>query len=131
MRLLLSKGADPNIATDAGTTALMAAAGVNWMTGQTFTESKEALMEALKLCLEKGGDVNAKNSMGVTAVIGAANRGSDDMIEFLVSKGARLDVKDNEGRTPLVWAEGVFLATNAPEAKPSTMALIKRLMKNE
>jgi ankyrin repeat protein len=128
MRLLLEKGADPNIATFAGTTALMAAAGVNWMTGQTFTESKEALMEAVQLCLDKGGDVNAKNSMGVTAVIGAANRGSDDILEFLVKKGARLDVKDKEGRTPLVWAEGVFLATNAPEAKPSTMALIKKLM---
>jgi len=128
MRLLLEKGADPNIATFAGTTALMAAAGVNWMTGQTFTESKEALMEAVRLCLDKGGDVNAKNSMGVTAVIGAANRGSDDILEFLVTKGARLDIKDKEGRTPLVWAEGVFLATNAPEAKPSTMALIKRLM---
>jgi ankyrin repeat protein len=128
MRLLLEKGADPNIATFAGTTALMAASGVNWMTGQTFTESKEALMQAVQLCLDKGGDVNAKNSMGVTAVIGAANRGSDDILEFLVKKGARLDIKDKEGRTPLVWAEGVFLATNAPEAKPSTMALIKRLM---
>jgi ankyrin repeat protein len=128
MRLLLEKGADPNIATFAGTTALMAAAGVNWMTGQTFTESKEALMEAVQLCLDNGADVNAKNSMGVTAVIGAANRGSDDILEFLVKKGARLDIKDKEGRTPLVWAEGVFLATNAPEAKPSTMALIKRLM---
>ena len=128
MRLLLEKEADPNIATFAGTTALMAAAGVNWMTGQTFTESKEALMEAVQLCLDKGADVNAKNSMGVTAVIGAANRGSDDILEFLVKKGARLDIKDKEGRTPLVWAEGVFLATNAPEAKPSTMALIKRLL---
>jgi uncharacterized protein len=128
MRLLLEKGADPNIATFAGTTALMAAAGVNWAENQTYTESKEALMDALKLCFEKGADVNAKNSMGITAVIGAANRGSDDMIEFLVQHGAKLDVKDNEGRTPLVWAGGVFLATNPPEEKPSTMALIKKLM---
>jgi ankyrin repeat protein len=131
MHLLLEKGADPNIATEAGTTALMAAAGVNWMTGQTYIESKEALMDAVRLCLEKGGDVNAKNSMGITAVIGAANRGSDEILEFLVKRGARLDVKDKEGRTPLTWAEGVFLATNAPEQKPSTMALIKRLMSNE
>jgi ankyrin repeat protein len=131
MRLLLAKGADPNIPTFAGTTALMAAAGVNWMGGQTYTESKEALMEAVQLCLDKGGDVNAKNSMGVTAVIGAANRGFDEILEFLVKKGARLDVKDKEGRTPLAWAEGVFLATNAPEAKPSTIALIKRLTAHE
>jgi len=128
MRLLLEKGADPNIATFAGTTPLMAASGVNWMTGQTFTESKESSLAAIQLCLDKGADVNAKNSMGVTAVIGAANRGADEILEFLVKKGARLDVKDKEGRTPLVWAEGVFLATNAPEAKPSTMALIKRLL---
>ncbi len=131
MRLLLEKGADPNISTFSGTTALMAAAGVNWAENQTYTESKESLMEALKLCFEKGADVNAKNSMGITAVIGAANRGSDDMLEFLVQRGAKLDVKDNEGRTPLVWAGGVFLATNPPEEKPSTMALIKKLMENK
>ncbi len=131
MRLLLDKGADPNIATFAGTTPLMAAAGVNWVVGQTFTESKEAVMEAVQLCVDKGADVNAKNSMGVTAVIGAANRGADDILELLVKMGARLDIKDNEGRTPLVWAQGVFLATNAPQEKPSTMALIKKLMANE
>ena len=128
MRLLLDKGADPNIATEAGTTPLMAAAGVNWVTGQTYTESKQAQIEALQLCLQKGGDVNAVNSMGVTAVIGAANRGADDIIEFLSKNGAKLDVKDKEGRTPLVWAQGVFLATNAPEQKPGTMALIQRLL---
>ena len=130
MRLLLAHGADPNISTFAGTTALMAAAGVNWAENQTFTESPESLMAALKLCVEKGADVNAKNSMGITAVIGAANRGSDDMLEYLVQQGAKL-VKDNEGRTPLVWAAGVFLATNPPEEKPHTIALIKKLMETK
>ncbi|MGA2882123.1 MAG: ankyrin repeat domain-containing protein [Bryobacteraceae bacterium] len=128
MRLLLEKGADPKLAAFSGTTALMAAAGVNWAVGQTYTESKESSLQAVKLCLEKGADVNAKNSMGLTAVMGAANRGSDDILEFLVKQGAALDVKDKEGRTPLAWAEGVFLATNAPQKKPSTMALIQKLM---
>ena len=36
MRLLLAHGADPNIATDAGTTPLMVAAGVNWSVAETF-----------------------------------------------------------------------------------------------
>jgi ankyrin repeat protein len=97
MRLLLERGADPNIPTFANTTALMAASGVNWFVEQTYTESKESLLEAVKLCLEKGADVNTANSMGVTAVIGAANRGSDEILELLVQKGVRLDVKDNEG----------------------------------
>ena len=127
MRLLLERGADPNISTFSNTTALMAAAGVNWSVGQTYTESKEGLMEALKLCLEKGADVNAVNSMGFTALTGAVNRASDDMVEFLVKRGARMDVKDNEGRTLKDWAEGVFLATVPPERKPSTIALLQKL----
>ena len=128
MRLLLERGADPNIPTLAGTTALMAAAGVNWTVAQTYTVSKEALMEALKICLEHGADVNATNSMGLTAVMGAANRGSDDLIKFLVEKGARLDVKDATGRTPVAWAEGVFLASVGAERKPSTVDLLQKLI---
>jgi len=100
---------------------------VNWVYFQTFDEGQERLLEAVKMCVELGQDVNAANSMGVRAVHGAANRGSDDIIELLGKHGAKIDVADKEGRTPLVWAEGVFLATNSPVAKPSTMALIKKL----
>jgi len=128
MKLLLSKGADPAITTFNGTTALMAAAGVNWVVGQTYIESPPRMIEAVQLCLEVGGDVNAVNQMGLAAVHGAANRGSDDIIELLAKRGARLDVTDKEGRTPMAWAEGVFLATNSPVAKPSTIALLKRLL---
>jgi ankyrin repeat protein len=127
MRLLLEYGADPHIPTFEGTTPLMAAAGINWVFNQTFTEW-DTLLEAVQLCWDLGMDVNAVNSMGLTAVMGAANRGSDDVIRFLVEKGARLDAKDNEGRTPLDWAEGVFLATHAPEPKPSSIALIRELI---
>ncbi|HEV8395945.1 MAG TPA: ankyrin repeat domain-containing protein [Vicinamibacterales bacterium] len=127
MRLLLAKGADPKIATFGGTTALMAAAGVNWVVDQTADEGPKSLLEAVQLCVELGLDVNAINSMGLTAVHGAANRGSDDIIRFLAGKGARLDVKDKEGRTPLVWAEGVFLATIPARPKPSSIALLKQL----
>src|SRR5687767_1169896 len=128
MRLLLKHGADPKIPTFGGTTALMAAAGVNWVVSQTYDEGQEALLEAVKLCFDLGMNVNDVNSMGLTAAHGAANRGSDEIIKFLVSKGAKLDVKDKEGRTPMTWAEGVFLATHAPVPKPTSMALIKQLM---
>jgi ankyrin len=128
MKMLLTHGADPNIPTFAGTTALMAAAGVNWVVDQTYDEGQAALLEAVKLCVELGLDVNALNSMGLTAMHGAANRGSDEIIKYLASLGARLDAKDKEGRTPLVWAEGVFLATHPARPKPSSIALIKQLM---
>ena len=126
MQLLLAKGADPKLTTMNGTNALMAAAGVNWVVGQTFSEPGMYL-EAVKLCLDLGFDVNAVNQMGLAAIHGAANRGSDDIIALLATRGARLDMADKEGRTPVAWAEGVFLATNSPVAKPSTIALLKRL----
>ena len=128
MRLLVQHGADPNLPTLAGTTPLMAAAGVNWVVAQTYTESPQARLDAVKLCLELGADVNATNSMGLTALLGAVNRGSNDIIELLVKRGARLDIKDKEGRTPLRWAEGVFLAAVGAERKPATIALLERLI---
>jgi ankyrin repeat protein len=128
MRLLVERGADPNLPTLAGTTPLMAAAGVNWVVAQTYTESVQSRLEAVKLCLELGADVNATNSMGLTPLLGAVNRGSNDIIELLVQRGARLDIKDKEGRTPLRWAEGVFLAAVGAERKPATIELLERLI---
>jgi ankyrin repeat protein len=128
MRLLLEHGADPNIATYAGTTPLMVAAGVNWAVAETYDEGPEALLAAVKLAHELGNDVNAQNSMGVAAIHGAANRGANDVIEYLAANGARLDLADEQGRTPLDWAAGVFLATHPPVRKQETVALLERLL---
>jgi ankyrin repeat protein len=127
MRLLLEHRADPNIPTLAGVSALMSAAGVGWVPRQTYTEPKESILEAVRLCIENGADVNASSSKGFTALHGAAYRGLDDVVQLLVQKGARLDVKDSEGRTPAVLAEGAYLAGNPPERKPSTVALFQKL----
>ena len=128
MRLLLASGADPNIGTTQGTTALMAAAGINWIPGQTFSHSEAEYLEAVKLCLERGADVNAANSLGLTAMHGAANRGWESIIQILADHGAKLDVKDIAGRTPMIFAQGIFLAVRPPEAKPKAIALLKQLM---
>jgi uncharacterized protein len=128
MRLLLQHGADPKIGTFAGTSPLMAAAGVNWVVAQTWTEGPEQLLEAVRLCRELGMDVNQANSMGITALHGAANRGSNDIIRYLVEQGANLSAQDNEHRSALDWAKGVFLATHPPEPKSTSIALITRLL---
>jgi ankyrin repeat protein len=128
MKLLLQHRADPRINTYGGTSPLMAAAGVNWVVAQTWTEGPQQLLEAVKLCHGLGMDVNQANSMGVTALHGAANRGSDDIIRYLVENGADLTAQDNEHRTALDWAKGVFLATHPPEPKPASIALITSLL---
>jgi len=91
-------------------------------------EGLDALLAAVKLAHELGNDVNALNSMGIGAIHGAANRGSDDILRYLAEQGARLDVPDRQGRTPLGWAEGVFLATHPPVRKPATIDLIQSLL---
>jgi ankyrin repeat protein len=128
MKLLVAHGADPHITTFEGTTALMTAAGANWTVAQTYTVSREAILEAVKLNIELGADVNAYNSMGLTALHSAANNGGNDVISYLVSQGANLGAKDANGRTALSWAEGVFLAAVGATPKPETIALLKELM---
>ena len=108
MRLLLEHGADPNISTTQGTTSLMAAAGINWIPGQTYSHPEADYIEAVKLCLAHGADVNASNSLGLTAMHGAANRGWESIIQILADHGARLDVKDIAGRTPYDFRPGNF-----------------------
>jgi ankyrin repeat protein len=128
MKLLLKHGADPRIDTFEGTSALMAAAGVNWVVAQTWTEGPAQLLAAVKLCRELGMDVNQANSMGITALHGAANRGSEDIIRYLVAQGADLTAEDKQHRSALDWARGVFLATHPPEPKPGAIALLTQLL---
>jgi ankyrin repeat protein len=131
MRLLLEHGADPNIKTYEGSTALMAAAGLNWVVAQTFSRSDDEYLEAAKLCLDKGADINAVNKQGFTAMHGAANRGFDKMVQLLADRSSKLEVKDSQGRTPMNYAEGVFLAVQPPVRKPSTIALLEKLINAE
>jgi ankyrin repeat protein len=128
MRLLLEYGADPNIETYEGSTALMAAAGVNWVVGQTYSRSDEEYLEAARLCLELGAEVNAANSQGFTPMHGATNRGFNDMVRLLFDHGSGLEAADSEGRTPMTFAGGVFLAVQPPVHKPETIALLEELI---
>lgn len=127
MRLLLAHGADPTLVTDNGTTALMAAAGINWVMDQTYDEGPQALLEAVKLAHELGNGINTVNDMGLQAIHGAANRGSHDIIEYLAAHGAELDRPDDVGRTPVNWAEGEYLPSRPLVPKPATIALLERL----
>ncbi|HXP83578.1 MAG TPA: ankyrin repeat domain-containing protein [Bryobacteraceae bacterium] len=130
MRLLLDKGADPKRPTDDHTTPLLAAAtgqGARFAGGEERPEAE--FVEALKLCVDKGVDVNAVNDRGDTAMHAAAQRGADSIVQFLADHGAKLDLKNKSGRTPLDLALGIGgVANTGGIAHQSTAALIRRLL---
>jgi ankyrin len=128
MRLLLAYGADPYIATNDNTTPLMVAAGIGYLVGSTFAWPERDALDAIKLCLELG-NVNAANDAGQTALHGAAFRGWNAAVQTLVDHGANLSVKDKQGRTPMVWADGIYRGGGiAPVRQAQTVALFQRLI---
>jgi uncharacterized protein len=64
---------------------------------------------------------------GSTALHGAAMRGANGIVQFLVDHGAKLDARNKVGWTPLMCAEGIFVA-NTLKDWPETVALIRKLM---
>jgi uncharacterized protein len=128
MRLLLELGADPSITTEDGTTALMAAAGVGiWAPGENPGTDEEALA-AVKLAFDVGGGgVNDVDKNGETAAHGAVYRaGSIAVLTFLIDKGARIDVRNKKGWTPLIAADGVEYTPNVLKRYPETAAFLRK-----
>jgi len=103
MRLLLEKGADPNRRTRAGMTPLLFS-----MAPGRRKSAKDAV-EAVRVCLDGGADVNAVNDTGETPLHAAVAQGPA-MVTLLAERGAKLDVKDKQGRTPLDVAMGAGAA---------------------
>ena len=132
MQALLDGGADPGAKQRNGTTALMIAAGLGRGVGafQRDVGTDDDLFQSVKLLVDRGVDVNAVSDAGQTAVHFAV-RVSDPMIRLLAQKGAQLDVKDRQGRTPLDYAQGIGLRGRAGgpvPARESTIGLLKELL---
>ena len=77
---------------------------------------------------EIGLDMDEDGTIDVTVSHMGPQRYWEDYGLSYPGPGADLIIKDEIGRTPLVWAQGVFLATHAPQPKPSSIALLKRLL---
>ena len=126
MRLLLEHGADPKMNTALNITPLMLAAGIAWASNQDRA-SEEQVLDAVKLLVEEqGADVNFVADTGETAMHAAAYRGANSVVQYLFDKGAKLDVQDKSGRTPLVVADGVEYG-NSFAANPHTAVLLRKL----
>ena len=125
MRQLAGRGADPHAGLEGGVTPLMAAAGMlthgfgragRDRRGREMDSAEMEIaltqdadsrgvmasgIDAVQAAVELGADVNAANAAGDTALHMAAYHGFRTVVEFLVSRGARLDATNRRGETPL------------------------------
>ena len=141
MKLLLSRGADPKIATSLKVTALQVAAGIGWVEGITYEWSPKSTLEAVNMLLDLGLDPNAQADTGRVALHGAAHKGATAVVQALVDHGAKLDVRDygntdNRGGKlathtwlPVDYADGlVRVGVQSAIPHPETGLLLRKLM---
>jgi ankyrin repeat protein len=129
LKILLDAGADHHLTTADGTTPLMAAAGLGQSTfspGKQRGDRSMSAEAAVKILVEAGAEVNATNEAQFTAVHGAAFRGLNEVIEYLVQKGANINAQDFLGRTAFRMAEGAKQSFQFQEW-PQTAEFIKTL----
>jgi ankyrin repeat protein len=154
MKLLVARGADPDIPTTRspgrqrpgaddgrevtkrpqipvggpGVTALQAAAGVGYgegFAGNAHRFAPTGMLAAVKYLVEElHMDVNAEDQDGNTALHHAAARGDNEMILYLVSKGADVKVVNRDGKTTVDMANG---PVQRVEPFPETIALLEKL----
>jgi ankyrin repeat protein len=131
IRVLLDQGASPNI-FDMGITPFLLAAGVEagglgGGGGRGGAPAAPAAVNTalLDLFLAHGADINTKvtgrltysmrlsrsagwpNIEGLTALHAAVQSGRTDMVRYLLDHGAKTDITDWSGRTPIDVAKGV------------------------
>jgi uncharacterized protein len=107
---------------------LVAAAGVGYGEGFAANSHRFApsgMLAAVKYLVEElHADVNAPDHEGNTALHNAAARGDNEMIKYLVSKGANVKAVNREGKTTVDMANGPVQRT---QPYPETIALLESL----
>jgi ankyrin repeat protein len=111
-----------------GATPLHAAAGVEYgegFAGNAHRHAPDSWLTAVKFLVEEmGADVNARDNDGYTALHHAAARGDNEVILYLVSKGADVTVVARSGQTTADMANGPVQRVSP---FPATVALLEKL----
>jgi ankyrin repeat protein len=107
---------------------LLAASGAGYGEGFAANSHRYApsgMLAAVKYLVEVVGvDVNQRDHEGNTALHHAATRGDNDMIAFLVSKGADVKAVNRSGQTTVDMANGPVQRT---QPFPDTIKLLESL----
>ena len=141
MRMLIEKGADVKHKMKDDATPLHATVGIGARPpmGDAIDKAPKPpqVIQAMQLLLDKGADINAADGTGMTPMHGAAQKGENELVQFLAGKGAKLDTKDKRERTPLDIAEakagkGHVNGEGGPESRmtphPETVKLLRKLL---
>ena len=128
MKLLVAYGADPKIPSDDNLTPLAVAAGIGWA-GENSVNAPDGFLETARYLVEQLGlDVNvASDEGGFTALMGAAWRGDSELVQYLVDRGSRVDVRTKLGWAVTDMANGPSLVSSVPRKHPETIALLQKL----
>ena len=133
MQKLAAAGADPDFTLN-GTNAPMAAIAGTSTRGRRDAvvepdEESHRTVESIKVALDLGVDVNATDEGGSTALHMAASRKLDPIVEYLATRGAKLDLRNKRGQTPLTLAMagpgGPSFYLRGPDTSNTVEILIK------
>jgi ankyrin repeat protein len=154
MKLLVERGADPDIPTMAGASRrgrgggagadpsglppvpdggpsihpILAASGVGYgegYAGNAHRHAPDAWLPAVRYLVEElGADVSARDANGYNAVHHAAARGDNALIEYLVARGADPMAVSRRGQTTVDMANG---PTQRIQPFPETIELLESL----
>ena len=124
MRLLLAHGADADIPTTGGDTALMVACGMGWGYHYSVNSPEYSWMDAVRFVMQLGADVNAADSRGYTALHAAAYIGNNELINYLVDHGADVKVVAKDKNTVADMANG---PTRFGIPHPETVTMLEKL----
>jgi uncharacterized protein len=111
-----------------GAWALHAAAGLEYgegFAGNAHRHAPGGWMPSVKYLVEElGADVNARDNDGYTPLHHAAARGDNEMIRYLISKGADVTAVARSGQTVADMANGPVQRVSP---FPETVALLEKL----
>ncbi len=103
---LLEKGAECNLADEDGNTAL------HWISMSYAYGYHQNSLEIIDLLLRYGTDINKQNKLLRTPLMTAVLNGHEDIIEYLLEKGADSTIRDVNDESPISILNDPNIETN-------------------